>query len=304
MASWQAHLAAWIIRWRLKPRLAAARDMAELRRLLLPLPYRVPKDVRVAPGSAGGVPGEWVEAAGAGRRTMLYLHGGGYFACSAETHRAITVAWARLGYRVFAANYRLAPEHCFPTAVEDAVAAYRGLLNEGHPADQMVVAGDSAGGGLALALLVALREAGMPLPAAAALFSPWTDLAVTGESVQRNRRRCAMFEAAGLEKGASIYLKDANPRAPLASPLYADLTGLPPLVIHVGADELLRDDSVRLAERARAAGVVVQLKIWPVVPHVWQLAQGRIPEASRSLREAAAFLEEVLATRYAAGNAR
>jgi acetyl esterase/lipase len=154
----------------------------------------------------------------------------------------------------------------------------------------MVVAGESAGGGLALSLMLALRAAGVPLPAAAALFSPWTDLAATGDSIRTNSGRCAMFNGPDVAASARYYLGDTDPRNPLASPLYADLAGLPPLLIHAGADEVLRDDSTRLAERARAAGVPVELKIWPVVPHAWQLAPHLIPEARQSLRESAAFL--------------
>jgi acetyl esterase/lipase len=227
---------------------------------------------------------------------LLYLHGGGYFGCSAESHRPITVGFALHGFRVLAPNYRLAPENRFPAAVDDAVAAYRGLLSEGYSPQHIVVAGDSAGGGLALSLLLALRDAGLPFPAGAALFSPWTDLAATGDSVRTNADRCAMFNGPDIGPSARYYLGDTDPRNPLASPLYGELTGLPPLLIHVGADEILRDDSTRLAERAQAAGVRVELKIWPVVPHAWQLAPHKIPEARQSLRESAAFLHEILAS--------
>ncbi|HEV1993284.1 MAG TPA: alpha/beta hydrolase [Candidatus Acidoferrum sp.] len=224
-----------------------------------------------------------------GNTVLLYLHGGGYFGCSAESHRSITVFFALQGFRVFAPDYRLAPENRFPAAVEDAVAVYRALLSTGYPSQRIVIAGESAGGGLALSLMLALRAASVPLPAAAALFSPWTDLAATGDSIRTNTDRCAMFIGADVAASARYYLGDTDPRNPLASPLYADLSGLPPLLIHVGADEVLRDDSTRLAERARAAGVPVELKIWPVVPHAWQLAPHLIPEARHSLRESAAF---------------
>jgi len=220
---------------------------------------------------------------------MLYLHGGGYFACSPQTHRAITVAFAQHGFRVYVPEYRLAPEHPFPAAVQDAMAVYRGLLSSDIPADRLVLAGDSAGGGLTLALVLSARDAGLALPAAAALFSPWTDLAGTGESLITNRRRCAMFDTVKIAPRVALYLGTTDPRHPLASPLYADLSGLPPLLIHVGSDEVLLDDSTRLAERASVAGVRVELKIWPVVPHTWQLAP-QIPEARQSLREAADFL--------------
>ena len=218
------------------------------------------------------------------------MHGGGYFGCSAETHRPITVWFALHGFRVFAPNYRLAPENPFPAAVDDAVSVYRGLLANGQSAQRLVVAGDSAGGGLALSLMLALRAAGTPLPAAAALFSPWTDLAATGESIRTNAARCAMFNGEDIGPSARYYLGTADPRNPLASPLYADLSGLPPLLIHVGADETLRDDSTRLAKKARAAGVSIELKIWPVVPHAWQLALLILPEARQSLQESSEFL--------------
>jgi len=295
MASWQAHLSVWIVKWRVKRKLRLVRDYRVARKILLPDPYPVPTTVQISPAQVGGVRGEWVEGTNAAKSVLLYLHGGGYFGCSPASHRPITVAFALHGFRVFAADYRLAPEYPFPAAVDDSVAAYRGLLNEANLPRQIVIAGDSAGGGLALSLLLALRAAGTPLPAGAALFSPWTDLAATGESIRTNAARCAMFHGPDIGLSARYYLGDTDPRNPLASPLYADFTGLPPLLIHVGADEVLRDDSTRLAERARAAGVRVELKVWPVVPHAWQLAPEKIPEARQSLRESAAFLRGLTA---------
>jgi len=290
MASLQAHLAVWITKWRVKRRLKGVRDYRVARRILRPDPFKIPRAVNVSPAQLGGVPGERLEGPSPGNTVLLYLHGGGYFGCSAESHRPITSFFALEGFRVFAPDYRLAPENRFPAAVGDAVAVYRGLLSAGYPSQSIVVAGESAGGGLTLSLMLALRSAGVPLPAAAALFSPWTDLAATGDSIRTNTDRCAMFSGSDVAASARYYLGDTDPRNPLASPLYADLAGLPPLLIHVGADEVLRDDSTRLAERARAAGVSVQLKIWPVVPHAWQLAPHLIPEARQSLRESAAFL--------------
>ena len=190
--------------------------------------------------------------------------------------------------QTLAVAYRLAPEHPFPAGLEDAVAAYRGLL-EDHSPQQVVIAGDSAGGGLSMALMLALRERGIPLPAAAVLFSPFVDLASTGESTRTNSERCAMFDRDSFGRAAQYYLGDRDRRAPLASPLYAELQGLPPLLIHVGEDETLLDDSRRLAERAQRAGVKTQIKIWPAVPHVWQLFQRWVPEARSSLREAGMF---------------
>jgi epsilon-lactone hydrolase len=290
MASLQAHLAVWMIKRRVKRRLKNCRDHRLASRILRPPPYKPPASVRFMNAEVGGIPGEWVESPGSAQDVLLYLHGGGYFACSAETHRPITAFFALQGFRVFAPNYRLAPENPFPAAVDDAVAVYRGLLGRGHSAERLVVAGDSAGGGLALSLMLVLRTAAAPLPAAAALFSPWTDLAATGESVRTNARRCAIFHGPAIAPTARLYLGSADPRNPLASPLYGDLSGLPPLLVHVGANETLRDDSTRLAEKAGACGVPVELKVWPVVPHVWQLAPYKIPEARQSLREAAEFL--------------
>jgi monoterpene epsilon-lactone hydrolase len=290
-ASFQARLSVWIVKWRVKRRLKGVRDYRIAREILRPEPYKVPSTIQISPAHFGGVPGERLEGPSPGNTVLLYLHGGGYFACSAETHRPITAFFARHGFRVFAPDYRLAPENRFPAAVDDAVAFYRALLSAGYPSERIVVAGESAGGGLALSLMLALRSAGVPLPAAAALFSPWTDLAATCDSIRTNTARCAMFHGAGVAFSARYYLGDTDPRNPLASPLYADFAGLPPLLIHVGADEVLRDDSTRLAERARAAGVPVDLKIWPVVPHAWQLAPQLIPEARQSLRESAAFFQ-------------
>jgi epsilon-lactone hydrolase len=301
MASLQAHLAVWIIKWRVKRRLKSCRDYRLARQILKPDPYQIPASVRVTPAEVNGIPGEWVESPDSAENVVLYLHGGGYFGCSAETHRPITASFALHGFRVFAPNYRLAPENPFPAAVDDAAAVYRGLLGEGHSPRRIVVAGDSAGGGLALSLMLVLRAEGAPLPAAAALFSPWTDLAATGDSVRTNARSCAMFNGPAVGPTARLYLGNADSSNPLASPLYADLSGLPPMLIHVGADETLRDDSTRLAEKARAAGVSVELKVWPVVPHVWQLAPHKIPEARQSLQETAEFLRRHTAAENSGG---
>lgn len=256
-----------------------------------------PRGVHAVEGTVGGIAGEWMRADAVPRvATLLYLHGGGYFACTPQTHRAITSSFARVGFRTFSPAYRLAPEHPFPAGLEDAVAAYRGLL-EDHAPRQLVICGDSAGGGLSMALLLSLRERGIPLPAAAVLFSPFVDLAATGESARTNSARCAMFDSSSFGRAAEFYVGKGDRRSPLASPLYADLRGLPPLLIHVGADETLLDDSRRLAERAQRAGVKVELKIWPAVPHVWQLFQRWIPEGRTSLHEAGMFLARVVGGR-------
>jgi acetyl esterase/lipase len=294
MASWQAHALDMLMRVQVKRRIRSVTDTKQARHILETIPLSTPAGVTFTTGEAGGVAGEWTEVPGAaGARTLLYLHGGGYFACSPKTHRPVTAAYAKRGFRVFTPDYRLAPEHPFPAAVEDARAAWDGLVALGHPAHKLVVSGESAGGGLTMALLLDLRDAGQPLPAAAALFSPWTDLANTGGSVLSNVGREAMLWGPGLTLAAQAYLNGADPKTPLASPHYGDLTGLPPLLIHVGSREVLLDDGRRLAERARAAGVRVELRVWPVVTHAWQLA-AFVPEARESMRLASEFLTKAL----------
>ena len=290
MASLQAHLIDLLFRVQIKRRLAGITDLPTARAVLQGAPMPIPAGTSYEPATVGGIAGEWVRGEGRGPvPTLLYLHGGGYFACSPQTHRPITAAYARLGFAVFVPDYRLAPEHKFPAALEDAEAVWNGLLALGHTAQSLSLSGESAGGGLSLALLLSLRDKGLFLPAAAALFSPWTDLACTGQSITTNLKRDAMFWAPGLKEAAGFYVTEAERTAPLASPHYAELAGLPPLLIHVGERELLRDDSTRLAERARAAGVEVDLRVWPVVPHAWQIVQF-IPEARQSIRAAADFL--------------
>jgi epsilon-lactone hydrolase len=288
--SWQAGMTSFVLRHWFKPKLARAPDVPALRRIMNGPTVPPPRGARAVAGNVGGVGGEWMRADAVPTvATMLYLHGGGYFACTPQTHRAVTSWFALSGFRTFAPDYRLAPEYPFPAGLDDAIAAYRGLLQD-HAPRSIVVAGDSAGGGLAVALLLSLRDAGIPLPAAAVLFSPFVDLAATGESARANSSRCAMFTRGAFGRAADFYVGEGDRRAPLASPLYADLHDLPPLLIHVGADETLLDDSRRLAERAQGAGVKVELKIWPRVPHVWQLLHRLIPEGRASLREAGMFL--------------
>jgi acetyl esterase/lipase len=301
MASWQAHLASWIVWLRVKRSLTQTRDVEVVRRLFTPPPQSVPREVRITPAEIGGVQGEWVEKEGPDAPVLLYLHGGGYIACSPLTHRAITVFYAQQGFRVFAPAYRIAPEHHFPAPVDDALAAWRGLLDSGFLS--AVVSGESAGAGLCLALMIALRDAGFPLPAAAALFSPWTDLTCSGDSMRVNHQRCSMLTGPCLLLAADGYLAGADPRNPLASPLFADLHGLPPLLVHVGQDEVLLDDAIRLADRARAAGVSVDLRVFPVVGHAWQLAPNLIPEARESLTAASTFLRVAVESASRRGSA-
>ncbi len=246
------------------------------------------------PVDAGGVPGEWIAAPGASsERTLYYLHGGGYVIGSIHTHRALIARLsAASGARGFAINYRLAPEHPFPAAVEDAVTGYRWLLGQGVDPAGLVIAGDSAGGGLTVATLVALRDAGVPLPAAAVCLSPWTDMEGIGESAKTRAAADPMIDGAHLADGAQLYLGDADPRTPLAAPLYADLSGLPPMLIHVGDAEVLLDDSTRLAERATAAGVDVTLEVWDHMIHVWQFFAAILPEGQQAIDRIGAWVRE------------
>ncbi len=224
---------------------------------------------------------------------VLYLHGGGYFHGSPKTHRQIIIAMAKVfGAPCYGLDYRLAPEHPFPAAVDDAARAYRWLI-ERHPGAQIVLAGDSSGGGLAVVTGMGARDAGLRPPAAIVAFSPWTDLAVTGPSVEGNARRCAMFTPKGLRQGASIYLGGADPRDPRASPLYGDLSGLPPMLLFASRHELLLDDTTRLAERARAAGVEVELVLRDRLPHAWPVFVPFLPEGREAIQTVAHFARRI-----------
>ncbi len=288
MASLRAYVGAWMVRRRVKARLATARGVEDVRRVLGGPSFPDPKGVTYTPASLGGVAGEWVRPVSGGLSPRLfYVHGGGFVACSPRTHRPVTGALARRGFTVFAPDYRLAPEHPFPASLEDVIAAWTAFRAEGLAC----LAGESAGGNLALALMLAARDRGIPLPDAACLFSPVTDLMAEGGSRQSNSARDAMFTARSIPDVAPLYVGAGDPRTPLASPVYGDPKGLPPLLFHVGDREILRDDSVRMVERARAAGVEASLRVFPVVAHAWQFADGVLPEAKASLDEAAAFLE-------------
>jgi cation diffusion facilitator CzcD-associated flavoprotein CzcO/acetyl esterase/lipase len=299
MASWQARAARYVIRKRVRPALGDMRDLMRVRKVMgnaLP----PPKGVTYVPGSLGGVPGEWVEREGAAdvaaapRPTLMYVHGGGFVGCSPRTHRPITAAFALHGFRVFAPDYRLAPEHPFPAPLDDVLAAWRALRAQ-HDADsrgqRLVLAGESAGGNLALAAMLALRDAGERLPDAAALFSPSTDLSGGSPSIAGNADRDPMFHGPSLENLGNAYLGPTGDATnPSISPLFGDLHGLPPLLFHVAAEEALRDDGLRFAQKARAAGVNVETSVWPVVPHAWQLL-ARLPEARASIARATEFLQ-------------
>jgi len=254
---------------------------------------QIPRDILRQTVSAGGVEAEWIHPSEAPKeRVLLYLHGGAYVMGSCNTHRALTAYVARAcGMRGLLLNYRLAPEHPFPAAVDDAVAAYRWLLNNSYEAGDIIFAGDSAGGGLALATLISLRDAGDPLPAAAVCITPWTDLAGTGDSLSSRAKRDPRVTLQSLSLG-SHYIGEHDPCLPLISPLYADLRGLPPLLIQAGNDDMLLDDATRLAERAKAAGVDVTLEVWDRMWHVFHLHAPKLPEARRAIDAIGAFVRQ------------
>ncbi len=238
---------------------------------------------------AGGAMGTVVEPRGGGVGTVVYLHGGGYIWMTARTHLAVAAALARTSAcRCVSVDYRRAPEHPFPAPVEDLVAVYRALVADGTAPEQIALVGDSAGGGLVLCGLVSLRDRGDRLPAAAVCISPWTDLAVTGSSADTVDD--PIVDGAGLRMMASVYLAGADPTTPLASPLYADLTGLPPLLVQVGTREALLDDARRIVERARAAGVDVTAHEFEDVIHMWVVMGPELPESIDAFVEAGAFI--------------
>jgi acetyl esterase/lipase len=257
----------------------------------------IQKDVDCRAVDAGGVPGEWISTPGVvSQHVILYLHGGGYVAGSVKESRGLASMISRVSSaRVLSIDYRLAPEAVFPAAVEDAVTAYQWLLSaEGITPDNVVVAGDSAGGGLTAATLLKLRDDGIALPAAAVCLSPWTDLANTGGSFKSKVDVDPSVRPEELEFDARQYLGREDPRNPLASPLYADLHGLPPLLIQVGTSEILLDDSVRLADRLKGAGVDVELDIWKDMIHVFPALGPSVPESRQAIDQIGKFIREFL----------
>jgi monoterpene epsilon-lactone hydrolase len=246
--------------------------------------------------SAGGVDGEWIVPADAPQhKAILYFHGGGFRIGSVASHRDLIARIAEAsGCRVLAIDYRLAPEHRFPAALEDAVTGYRHLLAQGLGAVDIAFAGDSAGGNLVLGAMLAARDLGLPQPAAGVLMSPWTDLAATGASYENRAKADPIHQRTMILALAKNYLgADVDPRHPLASPLYADLAGLRPLLVQVGDRETVRDDSIELAAKAKAAGVDVELQVWDGMIHVFQMFP-EIPQAREAIAGLAKFLRRHL----------
>jgi epsilon-lactone hydrolase len=259
--------------------------------------FPVPDGTEAEPAKIGGVSGEWVRA----RRTrsdaaLLYLHGGGYVIGSPKSHRHLAAALSEAsGLPVFSADYRLAPEHPFPAAVEDAVAAYKGLLVSGIAPDRLAIAGDSAGGGLTIATLVSLRDQSIPLPACAVAVSPWADLTPDGASFRPRAARDPMIRSEGLDGMAAAYVGSADPKSPLASPVYAELRGLPPILIQVGTEEALYDDTVRLKGRAEDAGVEVSAESWGGMMHVWHIFHPILSEGRDAVARIGSYLKAHIA---------
>jgi len=239
----------------------------------------------------GGVDGVWLDGADGSDAVLLYLHGGAYVVGTAAGYRSLSGNLARAaGTSLFSPEYRLAPEHPYPAAIDDALAAYRGLLDAGYSPGRIVLAGDSAGGGLAAALLVATKDAGLAQPAAAWLLSPWADLAVEGDSAVSKADEDRLLDREGLLKRAADYLAGEDPATPLASPIHADLAALAPLMITAGSAEILLDDAFRLASRAAAAGTSVRLEIGPGLFHVFPLFGFMLSEGREALTAAGDFL--------------
>lgn len=252
----------------------------------------------VEPVDCDGVYGEWLTVPGGSpTRTLLHLHGGAYVRGSTVSHRGLVSRLAAAsGTRALVVDYRLAPEHPFPAALQDAQTVYDWLLRQRVAPESLVLSGDSAGAGLALALTSTLRDAGKPLPAALALMSPWSDLALTGESLVSKREVDPWIDMALLEMASAAYLNGSDGHNPLASPVFADYRGFPPLYIIVGGRELIMDDSVRVAEYAHAAGVDVVLDIWYGMIHVFPLFAPMLPEAEAAIERIGLFIRRILGT--------
>jgi phosphinothricin tripeptide acetyl hydrolase len=255
--------------------------------------FPTPPEVKVERVSAPVAPAEWLRPPGAvAGRVVLYLHGGGYVIGSTRSHRHLAAAIAAAGQAsALLLDYRLAPEHPYPAAVDDATAAYRWLLEQGVAPGHVVIGGDSAGGGLTVATLLALRDARLPLPAGGVCISPWVDLTFSGASYRTRAAVDPIVKRPGIDEMARAYLGATAAQTPLASPLFADLRGLPPLLIHVGSDEVLLDDAVQLADRAKTAGVDATLEVWDRMIHVWHWFLPMLDEAQGAVDGIGRFIQ-------------
>ncbi len=300
MSSVTARLVRRSLRAMVKPTPLDDRFVSESRRRIdgAPTPTFLGRHVglrTVAPGELGATEGEWVGVPAA-RRHLVYLHGGYYIAGRTHLYRNLAARLATgLDAEVLLVRYRLAPEHPYPAAVDDAIAAYRALLDRDVDPATVAILGDSAGGGLTLAVLLRARAEGTPLPAAAVVFSPWTDLTCSSDSVDRNDAADDVLSAGALREAAACYAGDADLADPGISPLFGDLSGLPPLLVTVDASETLHDDARQLVERAEAAGTRCELHEETGLFHIWPALVPFVPEARRTVSEVVTFLDHELA---------
>ncbi len=293
----RASILSFFLKRVVKKQLANMDDVVALRNRMADsakLGGSIPTTVSTTPQTINGVPCEWVTLEDTDQnRVLLYLHGGGYVLGSPDSHRYLAWKLAEAsGMRVLVVDYRLAPENPFPAAVDDATNCSRWLLDYGFNPKYIARGGDSAGGGLAAATMVQLRNLGLPQPNCGILLSPWTDLSLSGPSIESNANADVILSRAALEGMATHYLDERDRKAPLASPLFADLTGLPPLLIHVGSTEILLSDAEQLAEKLNENGGTARLEIWPKMPHVFQMFGSRIPEGRKAIDSLGEYLRE------------
>lgn len=292
----QLFVADKVVRFTMKRRFRRNPDVMELRAIMAEMPIRrPPRRIRVETVDLGGVPTELLTPPAAHeKRALLYIHGGGFVAGVPANHRPLTWRLAEgVGAPVYAIDYRLAPEYPHPAALEDCVAAYRALLDKGIFPQNIAIGGDSAGGNLTLVTALKLKALGLPLPAALVCLSPVTDHEGF-ESRIENVRRDAMFDARMIPTVSKLYCPGTDPADPFISPYRGDVTGLPPTLFHCSRDELLRDDSIKMAEKMRAAGVETVIEVWPGVFHVWQVTADILPEAKKAVANIVSFLNSKL----------
>jgi acetyl esterase/lipase len=292
--SWQATFINHLIRF-LLPHGSDHVDILKRRQRLEALSRYaiIPPYIRSIPIRIGNLSAEWLKTANTPDAfVFIYLHGGGYVLCSVSTHRDLITRLVKAsGIQALGINYRLAPEHPFPAALEDATQAYRWLLAEGFDPQKIVIGGDSAGGGLTIATLIKLRDSGDPLPAGGVCLSPWMDLAITGDTIRTRAKNDPILNKDEVTMMAKPYVGDNDPTLPLISPVYAELHDLPPLLIQVGSDEILLDDSIRLANKARESGVDVTFEIWEGMVHVFQAFAVLLPEGRKAIDKIGKFVQ-------------
>ena len=294
MASWQCKVLCWVMRGlRGTVRLVNFQDVKKTRALFANVAKfcKISSTIKINKFKIGNMPAVWVVPSEPTDKVIFYLHGGAYLIGSIDSYLHLLAQIAEAsGARVFAIDYRLAPEHPFPAALDDAKNAYLWLLTENIPPKNLIVMGDSAGGGLALALTIALRDENLAMPSAVVCMSPWVDLALTGETMITKAKSDPIVSRELAEKAVKFYLKNMDEKLPLASPLYADLKGLPSLMIQVGTLEILLSDAQRLADKAKMSGAQVDLDIWENMPHVWQFFAGFVPEGKEAIQRIGHFI--------------